>query len=73
MPDPAPRVEAVTLALFCAYCHGRVTLQFTDWPENAREAPSRPASWPCPSCRRENTSGFPGRFVGVLRGHEAEK
>ena len=54
---------ASTLPLFCAICHGAMTLQFSgEWlEENLRQM------WACPHCYQTNVDGFPHQLAWVTK------
>jgi len=57
---------ASTLPMFCATCHGAITLQFIgEWLEENLDQ-----TWACPHCRQMNRDGFPYRLAWVTRDHE---
>lgn len=59
-------MEVASLPIHCAYCHGEVTVQVTEWDT---DGPTVYASWVCPYCGVVNTGSFPGVVAWVTRGH----
>lgn len=63
----------VTVNVRCLNCHGAVTLQFADWPEDADpKASLRLQEWACPYCKALNLGRFSKRFVWATPWHDPD-
>jgi hypothetical protein len=64
MPERAP----FTLEIYCALCHGEVTLQFSVQTNDS----DRTQHWECPYCSKRNEDCYPYWLAWVTKGHRAE-
>jgi hypothetical protein len=55
-----------TLPIYCARCHGAVTLQMASKP---LAPPNDKQVWTCPHCEKKNDGPFPYEIVWVTKGH----
>jgi hypothetical protein len=56
-----------SLASRCISCRGRVTLEFTEWPENAVTGPDDPTQpWACPFCMASNHGQYPAQIARAV-------
>jgi hypothetical protein len=74
MGSAASSTRPIALPMHCAYCHGAVTLQMSDWRQAMSlppdDRPLRTAVWRCPYCQQMDSGGFPGRLAWVRKGHD---